>query len=375
MKNRVSTPASTAVHYIVWRSLAGGAELSVNHYIDHFYPSRPVHVFSLRASENELYDASKISFRNGAESDWACYRAYFRYCQEHQGDIFHLMSVGPVILLLTLLAGVRRPVYHIHGTIYWKKPFKKLYLKTAWWLASLFTIYFIANSKHSASIFNRVVLPVSPKVIYNGFDVNRFWDKRWQRTQPGRIAYAGRLQPGKNADLVLRLFDEVGGDYPGLELHIAGDGALRPALEQQAARSPFRARIKFHGWVADMASFYSSVDLFVFLSAYESFGNVLAEALLTGLPVLTSDIPVFEEIHGGEKTFLLGNPDHYNEISRNFRNALANYPQLAQRAYTLTDRLKNTFNITHHVTEIESIYEQIESARHLLPLRGAGAVR
>lgn len=189
------------------------------------------------------------------------------------------------------------------------------------------------------------------------------------------MAYIGRLQPGKNVELVIRLFKEVAAEYPKLELHIAGDGALRRVLEREASQSPHRDRIKFHGWVTDIAGFYGSVDLFVFLSAYESFGNVLPEALLTGLPVLTSNIPVFEEIYGSESDFVLGDPERYDEIKENFRKALAGYPQLADDAFALSERMLQTFNIEHHLSEIENIYEQIESARHLLPLRGAGAIR
>lgn len=364
----------TPVHYVVWRSEAGGAELSVNHYIDRFRASRTVHVYSLRASDNEIYDGSKIRFQHGPDNDWACYKAYFRYCRAHRNDLFHLMSVGPIILLLTLLAGIRQPVYHIHGTIYWKKPLKKLYLKTAWWLANLFTVHFIANSQYSAGIFHRVVLPVSPKVIYNGFAVERFLDKRSTRNRLHRMAYIGRLQPGKNADLVLRLFDEIAREYPDLELHIAGDGALRPALERQAAQSRASERIKFHGWVEDIAAFYGSVDLFVFLSAYESFGNVLPEALLTGLPVLTSDIPVFKEIYGPDSPFVLGNPARYPEIRDNFRNAINDFPELSSRAFALSDKMAATFDIEKHLTEIELLYAKIKPAGDLLPLGSAGIV-
>ncbi|MCC6463356.1 MAG: glycosyltransferase family 4 protein [Saprospiraceae bacterium] len=374
MKQQTQTSPRTPVHYVVWRSEPGGAELSVNHYIRHFSPRREVYVYSLRAAENELYDASKIHFQNGADKDWECYKRYFRYCRAHRGHVFHLMSTGPIILLITLLAGLRLPVYHIHGTIYWKKPLKKLYLKTAWWLASWFRIHFVANSKYSAGIFRRVVLPVEPKVIYNGFDVDHFWRQRSQRQHPKRLAYAGRLQPGKNVDLVLRLFEDVAGQYPELELHIAGEGALRPALEQQARDSQFGARIHFHGWVRDVAAFYGSVDLFLFLSAYESFGNVLSEALLTGLPVLTSPVPVFEEIHGGEKAFLLGQPEQYAELRDNLNQALLQFPSLAQKAFDLGEQLKPVFDIDNHLIEIERIYEQIESTRHLLPLRSAEAV-
>lgn len=375
MQQQTATPLHLPVHYVVWRAANGGAELSVNHYIDHFSPRCPVYVYSLRGSGNEIYDGSNIRFQNGSDNNLECYRRYFRYCRQHRRDIFHLMNVGPVILLITLLAGVRRPVYHIHGTIYWEKTLVKIYLKTAWFLASLFRTIFIANSRYSASVFQKVVLPVQPRVIYNGFEVQKFVEKRSRRTVLRRMAYIGRLQPGKNVEMVIRLFKAVAAEYPKLELHIAGDGVLRTALERQVSQSPYRDRIRFHGWVTDIASFYGSVDLFVFLSAYESFGNVLPEALLTGLPVLTSQLPAFEEIYGGEAAFVLGNPERYDEIKEQFRKTLVDFPNLADKAFALSERMLQSFNIEHHLSEIENIYEQVESASHLLPLRGADIIR
>ena len=173
------------------------------------------------------------------------------------------------------------------------------------------------------------------------------------------MAYIGRLHPGKNVELVLRLFEAVAGDMPELELHIAGDGMLRAPLEIQARNSPYGDRIVFHGWVSDMAAFYQSVDLFVFLSAFESFGNVLIEALLTGLPILTSNVPVFNEIHGGETAFLLGDPEPYDAVEQKFRRAIAGFPLLAQRAYALGGQLGERFSMQRHLDAVEHVYTRI----------------
>ncbi|MBK9335338.1 MAG: glycosyltransferase family 4 protein [Lewinellaceae bacterium] len=228
---------------------------------------------------------------------------------------------------------------------------------TAWRIASLFSVRFVANSQYSANIFERDVLPIRPKVVYNGFDLSRFLEKRWLRARLRRMAYIGRLEHGKNVHLVIRLFEEIAADNPELELHIAGIGRLEAALREQARQSPFAERIVFHGWLADVAGFYQSMDLFVFLSAYESFGNVLAEALLTGLPILTSDVPVFEEIHGGEPAFCLGNPENYPEIRNNLLRAIADYPALAQKAHAAAERLQSLFDMEIHLKEIERTYE------------------
>lgn len=332
-------------------------ETYITHYTNRLYGQRDLFIFSLRPTGNGLNDRLNDHYDQGSHNNRECYTRFFRYARKHRHDLFHLMNSGPIVLLLLLLAGVRNPVYHIHGTKYWKTWKDKLYLKMAWRLVSLFRVRYVANSRYSAGIFERDALPVPPKVVYNGFELSRFLEKRWLRANPRRMGYVGRLDPGKNVHLVIRLFEEVAAERPELELHIAGIGSLDAALKQQARHSPFADRITFYGWLDDIAGFYQSMDLFVFLSAYESFGNVVAEALLTGLPILTSDIPVFEEIHGGERAFCLGNPENYPQIRDNFRRALADYPELAQKAHAAADHLTRLFDLENHLNEIERTYE------------------
>ncbi|MBV6438725.1 MAG: glycosyltransferase family 1 protein [Haliscomenobacteraceae bacterium CHB4] len=350
------------IHYTLWQIGPGGMEFVVKYYTERFFQQRPLHVYGIRPGQERFFDASKTVIHSGHDGKIRPYREYFQYARRHRDAIFHLQNGGPLILILTLLAGVKNVVYHIHGTIYWKNAFQKLYLKTAWFIARMLLsrgkVTFVANSQYSAAIFREKALPLQPKVIYNGFDAERFKAKKSLRNQLRRIGYAGRLANGKNVDLVIRLFEEAAATHPELELHLAGDGALRPALVEQASKSRFADRIKFHGYVQDIPAFYASVDLFLFLSAYESFGNVIAEALLTGLPTLTSNIPVFEEIYGNEKDFILGDPKNYDAIKQKFLKVIEDFPRLARKAYDISASVEAQCSIENHLRQIENVYEK-----------------
>jgi glycosyltransferase involved in cell wall biosynthesis len=356
---RTKTPAGKSVHYIMWETGFGGLELSVIHYINHFYRQRPLFAYSLRPGNDKVYDETKIRLQSGKKNDWDCYRLYFLYCRRYKGDIFQLMSTGPVILLLTLLAGVRNPLYHIHGTKHWKTSFQKFYLKIFWWVSSLFPFKIVANSIHSADIFRRQVLGRKSQIVYNGIAAAHFAKNKRMRTNLQKIGYAGRLNDGKNVHLVIRLFEEIAADYPQLELWLAGHGPLRPSLEKQAGQSPFNNRIRFLGTVKDMPAFYESLDLMLFLSAHESFGNVLVEALLNGLPVLTSNVPAFNEIYGGEPDFVLGDPADYAILKAGFLKALEHFPSLAGKAWLMSADVYKQFDIQPHLEQIERIYESL----------------
>jgi glycosyltransferase involved in cell wall biosynthesis len=355
--------AATPVHYIVWGMGPGGAELGIRNFIKHFGDQRPLYVYGIRQTTDKIYaNQPNVRITHGSKRRWQPYFQYFQYCRRHKNDIFHLKNGGPMILLLSLLAGVRFLIYHIHGTIYWRSYAQKLLLKPVWLLSNLFlwraeNIQFVAVSAYSASVFRDRVLPIMPKVVYNGFEVKRFTMQKRLRVAPRRIGYAGRLYPGKNVDLVIRVFNEIAINRPELELHIAGSGHLRQTLEDQARNSPCGARITFHGMVQDMPAFYGQMDLLLFFSAYESFGNVVAEALLTGLPVLASNVPSFKEIFGEHCDFIMGDPADYEGIKYKVARALEHFPVLAHKAQVLSDVLSEKFDLALHLAKIKNLYE------------------
>ncbi|MCB9280979.1 MAG: glycosyltransferase family 4 protein [Lewinellaceae bacterium] len=362
--NKQSTDKGSApVHYVIWDLGPGGMELGILHYIDHFGPGRKLYVYGIKARENRVFDENRILVGKGGLQPGNAYLNYFKYCRKYRKAVFHLNNGGPVILLLTLLAGVVNPVYHIHGTIYWKTPVQKIYLKASWWAVRLLMIFrkvtFVANSGYSASVFQDKVFPADTRQVYNGFDTGRFIARRSRRKALRKMAYIGRLQTGKNVDMVVRLFEKAAADRPELELHIAGSGPLKEQIDRRCAESPYADRITCHGFVSDIDVFYGEMDLFVFLSAYESFGNVVAEALLTGLPVLTSNVPAFREIHGGDGAFDLGDPSDYPGVERRFLHALDHYPELADKAYELSAEMGARFSVASHLSQITAIYEKL----------------
>jgi glycosyltransferase involved in cell wall biosynthesis len=89
--------------------------------------------------------------------------------------------------------------------------------------------------------------------------------------------YVGRLANEKRVDLLLAT-----AQTPGIALTIVGDGALREALENRFAGTGTH----FMGYLRgdDLAHAYASADVFMFTGAHETFGQVVQEAMASGLP-------------------------------------------------------------------------------------------
>ena len=94
-----------------------------------------------------------------------------------------------------------------------------------------------------------------------------------------------RLAPEKNLDLAFAAFAAIRSERPNARMVCVGDGPSAAAL---ARRHP---GVHFSGMRQgeDLAAHYASADLFLFPSLTETFGNVVSEALASGLPVVAYD--------------------------------------------------------------------------------------
>ncbi|GFM73438.1 glycoside hydrolase [Pseudomonas cichorii] len=101
------------------------------------------------------------------------------------------------------------------------------------------------------------------------------------------ILHVGRLAPEKNLGLLKTCFEALKESYPrrNLKLIVVGDGPQRAALEQQIPDAIFCGTQRGEM----LAAHYASGDLFLFPSLTETFGNVVLEALASGLGVVAYD--------------------------------------------------------------------------------------
>lgn len=97
------------------------------------------------------------------------------------------------------------------------------------------------------------------------------------------VLHVGRLAREKNVDTLLAAFAAIQQPNPGAKLVLVGDGPLRAAL---GARCP-HAIFTGNRTGVDLAESYASSDLFLFPSLTETYGNVVPEALASGLAVVS----------------------------------------------------------------------------------------
>lgn len=104
---------------------------------------------------------------------------------------------------------------------------------------------------------------------------------------PGQcvVACVSRLAPEKNIVLVIRAFEEARRQNPSIRLLLVGDGPQRAELQRLCPDAIFAGERRGE----DLAAHYASADMFAFASLSETFGNVVPEAMASGLPVVAFD--------------------------------------------------------------------------------------
>lgn len=227
-------------------------------------------------------------------------RALVRLWSQQRPDVVHIATEGPLgWSALHAARHLKLPVssdfrtnfhaYSQHYGIGWLRKPIMAYLRRFHNAANCTMVPTEALRRDLAAVgFERL------SVVSRGVDTQRFSPAHRSdalRTQWGVapddvvVACVGRLAAEKNLGLLLDAYAAIRARQPRSRLLLVGDGPMRAEIQ---ARCP-DAILAGQRTGADLAAHYASADLFAFPSLTETFGNVTAEAMASGLPVVAFD--------------------------------------------------------------------------------------
>jgi len=113
----------------------------------------------------------------------------------------------------------------------------------------------------------------------------RHRDEAWRRSWgPGPLLlYVGRLALEKEPQVAMAALKFIREEFPQAKLLMAGEGPLQGKLEREAQEGVVLLGLAKG---RDLSRLYASCDLFLFPSVTETYGNVILEAMASGLPVV-----------------------------------------------------------------------------------------
>ena len=139
-------------------------------------------------------------------------------------------------------------------------------------------------------------------IIPNPIRVAKYTDENKRQ----KIVTAGRLEQQKNQTMLIEAFACIHKKHPGYALEIFGDGPLKNELQELIDRLDLTACATLKGNVSDIHEQIADVELFVLPSNFEGLSNALLEAMMMGLPCVSTDCAGSDEvITDGENGLLI----------------------------------------------------------------------
>ncbi len=260
------------------------------------------------------------------------------------------------IPLSIALLGTAIPVIgseHIVPEHYRGRPIEKiLLLISASLMARITVVSESIKARYSIPIRRRMIVVPNPVVKASKTEAVR-------DTSPiYTMLNVGRLDPQKDQETLLRAFSLVARKYPNWRVKLIGDGPMRHQLQTLVHDLGLSHCVDMPGITDKIDAEYSSADLFVMSSRYESFGLVTAEAMSHGLPVIGfSDCPGTNELIEHEITGSLVDPglDRVESLA-NAMDHLMDRPALRN---TLGERAKQRIENYYGEEIIYDIWERL----------------
>jgi GalNAc-alpha-(1->4)-GalNAc-alpha-(1->3)-diNAcBac-PP-undecaprenol alpha-1,4-N-acetyl-D-galactosaminyltransferase len=104
-----------------------------------------------------------------------------------------------------------------------------------------------------------------------------------------KIVSVGRLMPVKNHKLLIDAFKRVAQEYPEYHLIIYGEGGLRKKLTEQIRNLDLEKNVQLPGYKRNIHEEISDAEMFVLSSNSEGLSNALLEAMMVGLPCISTE--------------------------------------------------------------------------------------
>ena len=120
-----------------------------------------------------------------------------------------------------------------------------------------------------------------------------------------RIVASGRFRPQKNYPLLLRAFSRFSVTHPCHTLHIYGKGPQENELRQLIRELSLDGKVFLEGYVSDIHGAIKDAQMYVMSSDFEGMPNALLEAMMMGLPCVTTTFEGADELFGDSGCCLL----------------------------------------------------------------------
>jgi glycosyltransferase involved in cell wall biosynthesis len=205
-------------------------------------------------------------------------------------------------------------------------------------------------------------------VLNNGVDLDRFRDLPPLTDRPlleQHVGVVANLRPVKGLDVFVQAAALVQARYPRAIFTVAGEGELRPALEQQAEAAGLADRFRLPGSLADVPGFVGGLDVAVLCSNAEGMSNALLEYMAAGRAVVSTEVGAAPELIADGVHGLLVPPGDPGKLAEAIQRLLDDRKLAERLGMAARQRAEELYSREAMVRRFEEFYLALVSRRSL----------
>lgn len=346
------------IAYVVSSKKKCGPNIVILNIVKELANKHEMEIFFLDESDDDVFECVNVkSTQIKKASD----------LKEHlkRFDIIHSSGIRPDALVVlckviyrvkckiitTIHNYVFQDLYYSYGLV------KSLIWGLLWCSIWLFFDKLVILSKNADNYY--WFLPSAKKnIIYNGIDDNDClqnkkcnYRKEFNIPDDGILAGScANLTKCKGIDLVIQTLTKEHKIY----YIVAGDGIEKHNLINLVKARKLHERVYFIDFLDEPESFMFQLDVFLMPSRSEGFGLTVLESTKLGIPVITSNIPIFMELFDQMcLTFDIKNPSTLIDV---ITYAKKNRLHLSQKFHAI---FQDRFTSSKMATKYENVYNNL----------------
>ena len=210
-----------------------------------------------------------------------------------------------------------------------------------------------------------ITIPKKTTLIYHGIEIPNIYKNTNKRKELGIgedtvvIGAAGRFEPQKAFDTLLKASHLVIKEYKNIRFIILGDGPLRSYLERLSRQYGLNQHVLFLGWKSNVIEYLRIIDIFCQTSIWEAFPMTILEVMSLGKPIVATDVGgVTEQFKDGIGGFIIP-VESPKEIAHALSRLIDDNNLRQTMGEKNQDRINNKFNLEQMIAKYKGLYKKL----------------
>lgn len=209
----------------------------------------------------------------------------------------------------------------------------------------------------------------STDVLYNTVESGKILEMSCKETdaiikgQFGLVA-VGTLKPVKGFDRLLRIVNRLKKENYPVHLYLLGTGPLQQEIKSFVEEQKLGANVTLLGYQTNPYQYVAKCDLFVCSSFAEGFSTAATEALIVGVPVITTEVSGMKEMLGENNEFGMVVDNNEEALYHGIKQLLDDPALLAHYRQRAMERGKD-FSTEETVRAVEEMLDSLLDSKQV----------